>query len=138
MTALILVLLFAGEPTSTLPSNLIMDVTDNPGVEVVRNGVRWNEWRSLNVPAECKLTIHKGANPDDFYPQASRDAQDEGPVYLEFSLAESPGAPQEIAVVQTSTYPDLDTAAIRTASETRYTTNCLGQHFRIMVSFKIY
>ena len=216
-------------PREKLPtsSNVIMDVTDDPGRVVERNGVRWREWvfmrpadeptcgttkstcrsrevaiynesravlrcraaihyaqpnehgipdaarrivvpsgkgwaivRSeepvglqaeryetdctaepplapLDKPAHCTLKVLASADPDSFYPESSKQAMEEGPVFLEFSLAASPGHPKDIAVIQTSTYPELDAAAARTAAASKYETNCPGQRFRIMVSFKV-
>jgi TonB family protein len=92
---------------------------------------------ALHIPAECTLKHQKAVDSEAYYPQASKDAGEEGPVFIEFSLAASPGPARNIAVIQTSTYPELDAAAARSVAESQYATNCLGQRFRVMVSFRL-
>ncbi|HEV7605883.1 MAG TPA: energy transducer TonB [Steroidobacteraceae bacterium] len=93
--------------------------------------------RPDTVRPECKVRDMKIANPDNFFPQESRDAMHEGPVFVEFSLADTPGPPQEPSVIQTSTYPELDEAALQVMAASSGTTNCPGYHFRVIVKFKI-
>lgn len=92
----------------------------------------------LGNPPECKLKITRPVDPDAYFPKESQDALHEGPVFVEFTLASESATPSGIKVIQTSTYPELDSAAVRMFADVPMTTNCAGKRFRTMVSFRIW
>lgn len=88
-------------------------------------------------PAECKSTITHSVDLANYYTKAAQDAQQEGPVFLEFTLGASPANPTDIKVLQTSLYPEIDAAAVRMFGDIQMTTNCVGQRFRSMAVFRL-
>ena len=115
----------AEAPADMLPTSYEVDCTPEPALPV------------LDTPSECKSKVIRPADPAAYYTQDAQDALHEGPVFLEFTLAASPGTPSDIEVIQTSAYPDLDAAAVRMFGEIRMTTNCPGKRFRTVTSFKL-
>lgn len=91
----------------------------------------------LGNPPECRSKVIQAPDPNTFYPEASRTSLQEGPVIVEFTLSASPSSPTDIEVVQSSSYPDLDAAAIRMFGEVQMTTSCVGKRYRTMTSFKL-
>jgi TonB family protein len=91
----------------------------------------------LDLPAECKLKVTGAMDMAEYFPAAAIHADHEGPVYVEFMLAAAEGTPTDIQVIQSSTYPELDAAAVRMFGAMAMTTNCPGKHYRLLTMFKI-
>lgn len=95
------------------------------------------ELAPLTAPAECKATFVRAPNPGDFYPPGSIKRNEQGPVVVEFTIAESPGAPSDITIARTSEHPDLDAAARKFIERARFETACPGQRFRKTIPFQL-
>ena len=95
------------------------------------------ELAPLDNPPECKLKITRPVDINDYFPKESQDAMHEGPVFVEFTLALESGVPTDITMIQTSTYPELDAAALRMFGQVEMSTNCPGKRYRTMALFRL-
>ena len=68
---------------------------------------------ALDTPANCKYEVVKPITISDYYPPASRDAGEEGPVIVEFTLSGKAARPTEVRTVASSMYSRLDEAAVK-------------------------
>jgi len=91
----------------------------------------------LLTPASCKPTATKVGQISDYYPAASRQLGEEGPVDLEYTLAESNATPTDIKVIGSSLSARLDEAATRFLGDAMFTTPCPGTRYRLRVRFKL-
>jgi TonB family protein len=89
----------------------------------------------LTTPAECKATIKRLMDPGLFYPPGAKRRNEQGPVTVEFTVAEAMGPPSDIAIARSSEHADLDTAARKLAATMVLETNCPGQRFRKVIPF---
>jgi len=78
----------------------------------------------------CKLTILQLANPADYY-AGDYSAR----VVVEFTILESGAKLADPAVVQSSPFPDMDIAALRVISHSRFKIACPAARARIAVQF---
>ena len=85
---------------------------------------------------KCKPTLSsKPTNID--YSSESRQAGQEGPVLLEFTLSDKEGAPTEITVVGSSLWPVLDDAAKKYVAQSSGSTDCKKGRFRMPLTFRL-
>lgn len=91
----------------------------------------------LLTPSSCKPTPTKMGQIGDYYPAASRQLGEEGPVDLEYTLAESNATPTDIKVIGSSLSSRLDQAATRFLGDATFTTPCPGTRYRLRVRFKL-
>ena len=83
----------------------------------------------------CDLRPVRLANPDDFYPAAERAAGHKGRVIVEFTIPESGAKPVDLRVAESSSYPELDAAALRVIEKSRFKTTCPGTSTKLAVKF---
>ena len=77
------------------------------------------EAAKLQLPGVlAKMT--RPANPDDYYPSASRRRQEQGSPVVQACVGPSGQLLREPVITDTSGFPDLDAAAIKVAKATRY------------------
>ena len=91
--------------------------------QTTRRQGTWGEWRgSLFTPGGDCTYQGRGLA---------------GSVELEFTLANPEGPPTDIRVTSSSLYNELDDAAIEYLKLAVMTTTCVGQRYRIRVTFKL-
>jgi TonB family protein len=136
-------------------------ISNVEGFEIIRRGEERRVVQRLNVPADllpesfesrcslppalapldnppdCKLQFVKIPDPSLFYPPGSIRRNEQGPVIVEFTLAEARGKPADIVVVRGSDHEDLDDAAKNLTKEIVATTTCPGRRFRTMIPFRL-
>ena len=86
---------------------------------------------------KCKYRFKQYPRIDQYYPDAARVEDRQGVVYLEFSIPESPGAAADIVVFESSTYADLDAAAIQALGAATFKTNCTDVRYRAGLKFSL-
>jgi TonB family protein len=90
---------------------------------------------ALDTPAGCKYEVVKPITISDYYPTASRDAGEEGPVIVEFTLSGKAARPTDIRAVASSMYPRLDEAAVKAVGDMVMSSSCGKARFRLKLSF---
>jgi TonB family protein len=90
---------------------------------------------TLDTPANCKYEVVKPITISDYYPPASRDAGEEGPVIVEFTLSGKAARPTEVRTVASSMYPRLDEAAVKAVGDMVMSSSCGKARFRLKLSF---
>src|SRR5688572_786812 len=90
---------------------------------------------TLDTPANCKYEVVKPITISDYYPPASRDAGEEGPVIVEFTLSGKAERPTEVRTVASSMYPRLDEAAVKAVGDMVMSSSCGQARFRLKLSF---
>jgi hypothetical protein len=85
---------------------------------------------------KCKPTLTSKPTSID-YSSASREAGQEGPVLLEFTLSDKEAAPTEIVVVSSSMWPTLDDAAKKYVAQSSGYTDCKKGRFRMPLTFRL-
>jgi TonB family protein len=91
----------------------------------------------LDTPANCKYEVVKPVAIGDYYPPASREAGQEGPVTVEFTVAGKAGNPTNVRAVASSMYPALDQAAVKAVSDMVMSSNCPKARYRLKLSFML-
>jgi len=91
----------------------------------------------LDTPADCKYEVVKPVAIGDYYPTASRDAGEEGPVVVEFTLSGKAAKPTEVKTVASSMYPRLDEAAVKAVGDMVMSSGCGKARFRLKLSFQL-
>jgi TonB family protein len=91
----------------------------------------------LSTPATCKYQVIKPISIGDYYPDASRNLGEEGPVTLEFQVGDKPASPSDVKVVASSLFPALDAAAIKAVQAMVMSSNCKSGRHRLRLSFQL-
>jgi TonB family protein len=91
----------------------------------------------LDTPADCKYEVVKPISIADYYPAASQDAGEEGPVVVEFSLSGKAARPTDIRAVSSSMYPHLDEAAVKAVGDMVMSSSCGKARYRLKLSFQL-
>ena len=91
----------------------------------------------LDTPANCKYEVVKPVSIADYYPTASQDAGEEGPVVVEFSLSGKAAKPTDIRAVSSSMYPHLDEAAVKAVGDMVMSSSCGKARYRLKLSFQL-
>ena len=91
----------------------------------------------LDTPANCKYEVVKPVVISEYYPPASREAGEEGPVTVEFTVAGKAANPTNVRAVASSLYPALDQAAVKAVSAMVMSSNCPKARYRLKLSFKL-
>ncbi len=91
----------------------------------------------LDTPANCKYEVVKPISIGDYYPTASRDVGEEGPVVVEFTLSGKAARPTEVRTVASSMYPRLDEAAVKAVGDMVMSSSCGKARFRLKLSFQL-
>jgi TonB family protein len=92
---------------------------------------------ALTTASTCKYEVVKPVAIADYYPPDAREAGEEGPVTVEFTVAGKAGNPKDVRAVASSLYPKLDEAAVRAVSDMVMSSNCRDARYRLRVSFKL-
>jgi TonB family protein len=96
----------------------------------------WQPPPPPKLKAGCAYKVNAGAIQLD-YPPGAKERQEEGPVVLQFTLADRSGRPRDIEVVGSSLFPELDAATVRTVAATEMTTGCPGARFTVMARYEL-
>ena len=91
----------------------------------------------LDTPANCKYEVVKPITIGDYYPTASQDAGEEGPVVVEFTLSGKAARPTEVRSVASSMYPRLDEAAVKAVGDMVMSSSCGKARYRLKLSFQL-
>jgi TonB family protein len=91
----------------------------------------------LDTPANCKYEVVQPVAISDYYPQAAREAAEEGPVTVEFTLAGKAGHPTNVKAVASSMYPSLDAAAVKAVTDMVMSSTCPKARYRLKLSFQL-
>ena len=92
---------------------------------------------ALDTPANCKYEVVKPISIGDYYPEASRDAGEEGPVVVEFTLSGKAARPTDVRAVASSMYPRLDEAAVKAVGDMVMSSSCGKARYRLKLSFQL-
>jgi TonB family protein len=91
----------------------------------------------LDTPANCKYEVVKPISIADYYPAASQDAGEEGPVIVEFSLSGKAAKPTDVRAVASSMFPHLDEAAVKAVGDMVMSSSCGKARYRLKLSFQL-
>jgi TonB family protein len=91
----------------------------------------------LDTPANCKYEVVKPIAIGDYYPTASRDVGEEGPVVVEFTLSGKAARPTDVRAVASSMYPRLDEAAVKAVGDMVMSSSCGKARYRLKLSFQL-
>jgi TonB family protein len=83
----------------------------------------------------CRVSPVNLKSPNDYYPATERGAGHAGRVIVEFAVMKSRGKPVDLRVAESSSYPELDAAALRVIAASSFKTTCPGERFKIAVKF---
>ena len=92
---------------------------------------------ALDTPANCKYEVVKPVSIADYYPVAAQDADEEGPVVVEFSLSGKAARPTDVKAVASSMYPRLDEAAVKAVGDMVMSSSCGKARYRLKLSFQL-
>jgi TonB family protein len=92
---------------------------------------------ALDTPANCKYEVVKPISIADYYPEASQEADEEGPVVVEFTLAGKAARPTDVRAVSSSMYPRLDEAAVKAVGDMVMSSSCGKARYRLKLSFQL-
>jgi len=92
---------------------------------------------ALDTPANCKYEVVKPVSIGDYYPVASQDAGEEGPVVVEFTLSGKAARPTNIRAVASSMFPRLDEAAVKAVGDMVMSSSCGKARYRLKLSFQL-
>lgn len=92
---------------------------------------------ALDTPANCKYEVVKPVSIADYYPAASQDADEEGPVVVEFTLSGKAARPSDVKAVSGSMYPRLDEAAVKAVGDMVMSSSCGKARYRLKLSFQL-
>lgn len=91
----------------------------------------------LHTRDGCKYEVVKPVNISDFYPQESRQKDEQGPVVVEFTVPGKASNPTNVTVIATSLSPQLDQAAVRAVSAMVMSSECRNQRYRLRLNFQL-
>lgn len=92
---------------------------------------------ALDTPAGCKYEVVKPVLIADYYPPASQQAGEEGPVVVEFTLSGKAARPENIRAVAGSMYQRLDEAAVKAVGDMVMSSSCGKARYRLKLSFQL-
>ena len=92
---------------------------------------------ALDTPANCKYEVVKPISIADHYPAASQEADEEGPVVVEFTLTGKAARPTDVRAVSSSMYPRLDEAAVKAVGDMVMSSSCGKARYRLKLSFQL-
>lgn len=92
---------------------------------------------ALETPANCKYEVVKPISIGDYYPEASQDAGEQGPVVVEFTLSGKAARPTDVRSVASSMYPRLDEAAVKAVGDMVMSSSCGKARYRLKLSFQL-
>jgi TonB family protein len=95
------------------------------------------ELPALSTPATCKYQVIKPISIGDYYPDTSRQAGDEGPVVVEFSVGDKPANPTDVKVVASSLFPELDQGGVKAVQAMVMSSNCASGRYRLKLNFQL-
>lgn len=126
-------LLIAGRGSFLLVDSLAKQGTDAETFDA--NCTPRAKLPALDTPANCKYEVVKPISIADYYPEASQDAGEEGPVVVEFTLSGKAARPTDVRAVAGSMYPRLDEAAVKAVGDMVMSSGCGKARFRLKLSF---
>lgn len=91
----------------------------------------------LPTPATCKYEVIKPITIGDYYPPASRNLGEEGPVTVEFNVGDKAAPPSDVKVVASSLFPALDQGAVNAVQAMVMSSNCKSGRYRLRLSFQL-
>ncbi len=91
----------------------------------------------LNNQANCKYEVVKPVNISDFYPQESRQLDEQGPVVVEFTVPGKAAGPTDVKVVSSSLSSRLDQGAVQAVSAMIMSSSCKNQRYRLRLNFQL-
>lgn len=91
----------------------------------------------LHTEEGCKYQVVKTINISDFYPDESRQLDEQGPVVVEFTVAGKSTNPTDVKVVASSLSPRLDAAAMKAVSAMVMSSACKNQRHRLRLNFQL-
>lgn len=91
----------------------------------------------LKTEANCKYEVVKPVNISDFYPQESREMDEQGPVVVEFTVPGKAASPTDVKVVASSLSPRLDQGAVQAVSAMIMSSSCKNQRYRLRLNFQL-
>jgi Gram-negative bacterial TonB protein C-terminal len=92
---------------------------------------------ALDTAANCKYEVVKPISIADYYPVASQDASEEGPVVVEFTLSGKAARPTDVRAVASSMYQRLDDAAVKAVGDMVMSSSCGKARYRLKLSFQL-
>jgi TonB family protein len=91
----------------------------------------------LNTQAGCKYEVVKPVNISDFYPKDAREADEQGPVVVEFTVPGKAASPTDVKVVASSLSPRLDQGAVQAVGAMIMSSQCKNQRYRLRLNFQL-
>jgi TonB family protein len=91
----------------------------------------------LNTEAGCKYEVVKPVNISDFYPPDARQADEQGPVVVEFTVPGKASSPTDVKVVASSLSPRLDQGAVQAVGAMIMSSTCKNQRYRLRLNFQL-
>lgn len=91
----------------------------------------------LGTDAKCKYEVVKPVNISDFYPAEARDAEEQGPVVVEFTVPGKAASPTNVKVVASSLSARLDEGAVKAVSAMIMSSACKNQRYRLRLNFQL-
>jgi len=91
----------------------------------------------LKTEANCKYEVVKPVNISDFYPKEAREADEQGPVVVEFTVPGKAGSPTDVKVVSSSLSSRLDQGAVQAVSAMIMSSPCKNQRYRLRLNFQL-
>jgi TonB family protein len=91
----------------------------------------------LDTQAGCKYEVVKPVNISDFYPKDAREADEQGPVVVEFTVPGKAASPTDIKVVASSLSPRLDQGAVQAVGAMIMSSQCKNQRYRLRLNFQL-
>lgn len=91
----------------------------------------------LSTDAKCKYEVVKPVNISDFYPTDARQADEQGPVVVEFTVPGKAASPTDVKVAASSLSPRLDEGAVKAVSAMIMSSACKNQRYRLRLNFQL-
>jgi len=91
----------------------------------------------LSTDAKCKYEVVKPVNISDFYPQESRNLDEQGPVVVEFTVPGKAASPTDVKVAASSLSARLDEGAVKAVSAMIMSSACKNQRYRLRLNFQL-
>ncbi|HEY0941596.1 MAG TPA: energy transducer TonB [Steroidobacter sp.] len=91
----------------------------------------------LDTKAGCKYEVVKPVNISDFYPEESRQMDEQGPVVVEFTVPGKAASPTNVKVIASSLSPRLDQGAVQAVSAMVMSSECKNQRYRLRLNFQL-
>lgn len=91
----------------------------------------------LHTKDGCRYEVVKPVNISDFYPQESRQLDEQGPVVVEFTVPGKAAGPTNVKVIASSLSPRLDQGAVQAVSAMIMSSECKNQRYRLRLNFQL-